>query len=258
MTQKTKKIGKHKKYLINKDSLWSIPLFFFILFFIVIFSIHSPSGTTAADAEVVKNTHFFAFYKVLFSTGIPLVLIGLLLNSSSGFSIDFYSKINSSYLFTNHWLTIFFKISIIVTGSILCALASFYMPDSNNQYSSMDYFIIFIDLFFTIGIVVQIINSVKCLIQNKEDYILIDDETLKWLDDKNKLVNEIKFSEIESCEKILEAKGKLVELIGIQLNTDKEEELKIDFESMSLIPQSEFIYDLIAKQISKNSSNENE
>ena len=115
----------YKYILIDKTSVWALLLIYFILFFLFIFLInYSPSSAGPVAATVAQNTPFFHVYKVLLSTGIPLTLLGLTLNSSSIFPIDVYSKSNSSYLFKNHWHTIFFKIIIIVIGLILSFLFS--------------------------------------------------------------------------------------------------------------------------------------
>jgi len=251
MTNKSKKIGKNKKHLIDKDTVWGLPLTFFIIFFVFIFFInYSP-------AAVSQNSPFFADYKVLLSAGIPLILIGLLLISSSFFPIDTYSKSNSSYLFTNHWHTNFFKVIIIVIGLILSFLSYIFEPESKIPYTFWDYVLTVIGIFFILGIAIKIINSVRSLIQNKRDYILIDDDKIEWFDDKNKSAKEIKFSDIKSCKTILEkTEEKYPEIIGILFNSGKENELKIDFESMSLTPQSKFIYDIISKKNPENTPKE--
>lgn len=257
MTNKSKKIGKNKKHLIDKDAVWGLPLIFFIIFFVFIFLInYSPSSTGPAAAEVSKNSPFFADYKVLLSAGIPLILIGLLLFSSSVLPIDTYSKSNSSYLFTNHWHTNFFKVIIIFIGLILSFLSYIFEPESKIPYTFWDYVLTVIGIFFILGIAIQIINSVRSLIQNKGDYILIDDEKIEWFDDKNKCTKEIKFSDIKSCKTILEKTEKSPEIIGILFNSGIENELKIDFESMSLTPQSKFIYDIISKKNPENTPKE--
>jgi len=257
MTNKSKKNGMYKKHLIDKDAVWGLPLIFFIIFILFIFIInYSPSSTGPAAAAVAQNTPFFSVYKVLLSAGIPLILIGLLLISSSAFPIDTYSKSNSSYLFTNHWSTTFFKVIVIVIGLILWILSSIFEPESKIPYTFWDYVLTVIGLFFIIGITIQIINSVRSLIQNKGDYILIDDYKIEWFDDKNKSVKEIKFSDIKSCKQILEETDKSPEIIGILFNSGIENELKIDFESMSLIPQSKFIHDIISKKNPENTTKE--
>jgi hypothetical protein len=257
MTNKSKIIGKNKKHLIDKDAVWGLPLIFFIMFFVFIFLInynHSSMGPSAA--AVAQNTPFFSVYKVLLSAGISLILIGFLLISRSVLPIDTYSKSNSSYLFTNHWHTTFFKVIIIVIGLILSILSYIFEPESKIPYTFWDSVLTVIGIFFIIGIAIQIINSVRSIIQNKGDYILIDDYKIEWFDDKNKAVKEIKISDIKSCKQILEETEKSPEIIGILFNSGKENELKIDFESMSLIPQSEFIYDIISKKNPENTTKE--
>ncbi len=256
MTKKLIEIEKSKKHLIDKASLWGVPLVFFILFFVFLFLINYSASAGPSATAVAQNTSFFALYKVLLSAGVPLILTGLILNSSSVLPIDFYLKSNSSYLFTNHWLTILFKIIIIVVGLILWLLSSISEPESKIPYSFWDYVLVAIGILFILGIAIQIINSIKNLIQNKEDYILIDEESLKWFDNKNESVNEIKFSEIKSCAKIFEETEKSPEIIGILFNSGMENEFKIEFESMSLIPQGKFIYDLISKKISNKTTEE--
>jgi hypothetical protein len=242
----------YKYILIDKTSVWALLLIYFISFFLFIFLInYSPSSVGPVAATVAQNTPFFHVYKVLLSTGIPLTLLGLTLNSSSIFPIDVYSKSNSSYLFKNHWHTIFFKIIIIVIGLILSFLSHIFEPESKILYTFSDYVSIFIGLFFTVGIFLQIISSIKSLIQNKEDYIYIDDERIEWFDDKNQSVYEIKLSEIKTCEKLLEKTEKSPEIIGLSFTTNMGNELKIDFENLSLIPQSKFIFDLISQKLSK-------
>ena len=254
MTNNSKKIGKNKKYLIDKNAVWGLPLSFFFIFFVFIFIINYSTGPSAV--AVAKNTPFFAVYKVLLSLGIPLILIGSLLISSSVFSIDTYSKTNSSYLFANHWHTSFFKVLIIVIGLILSFLSHIFMPEIRIPYTFWDYVLIVIGLSFILAIAIQIINSVRGLIQNKGDYILIDDDKIEWFDDKNKSTNEIKYSDIKSCNPILEETEESPEIIGILFNSGKENELKIDFESMSLTPQSKFIYDIISKKNLDDTNNE--
>lgn len=257
MTNKSNKIGKNKKYLIDKTAVWGLPLIFFIIFFLFIFLINYFTGPSAA--AVAKNTPFFAVYKVLLSLGIPLILIGSLLISSSVFPIDTYSKINSSYLFANHWHTSFFKVLIIVIGLILSFLSHIFTPEIRIPYTSYtfwDYVLIVIGILFILGIAIQIINSVRSLIQNKGDYILIDDDKIEWFDDKNNCAKEIKFSDIKSCKPILEETDESPEIIGILFNSGIENELKIDFESMSLTPQSKFIYDIISKKNPENINKE--
>ena len=256
MTNKSKKIGKNKKHLIDKDTVWELPLSFFIIFFVFIFFINY-SSTGQAAAAVSQNSPFFADYKVLISAGITLILIGLLLISSSFLPIDTYSKSNSSYLFTNHWHTNFFKVIIIVIGLILSFLSYIFEPESKIPYTFLDYVLTVIGIFIILCYAIRIINSVRSLIQNKGDYILIDDDKIEWFDDKNKCAKEIKFSDIKSCKTILEkTEEKYPEIIGILFNSGKENELKIDFESMSLTPQSKFIYDIISKKNPENTPKE--
>jgi len=132
---------------------------------------------------------------------------------SSIFSIDTYSKSNSSYLFTNHWHTIFFKVIIIVIGLILWILSSIFQPESKIPYTFLDYFLAVIGIFFLIGLAMQIINFFSSFIQNKEDYILIDDCKIEWFDDKNKCIKEIKFSDIKSCKPILEGRDRVIGIL---------------------------------------------
>lgn len=254
MTNKSKKIGKNKKHLIDKDTVWGLPLSFFIIFFVFIFFINY-SSTGQAAAAVSQNSPFFADYKVLISAGITLILIGLLLISSSFLPIDTYSKSNSSYLFTNHWHTNFFKVIIIVIGLILSFLSYIFEPESKIPYTFLDYVLTVIGIFIILCYAIRIINSVRSLIQNKGDYILIDDDKIEWFDDKNKCAKEIKFSDIKSCKTIGENENE-PEIIGILFNSGKENELKIDFESMSLTPQSKFIYDIISKKNPENTPKE--
>lgn len=249
MTKKIKEFEKAKKYLIDKDSLWGLPLVFFILFFVFLFLINYSASAGPSATQVAQNTSFFALYKILLSAGIPLILMGLILSSSSVLPIDIYLKNDSSYLFTNHWLTVSCKIILIVIGMILWLLSSLFEPESKISYSFWDYVIVVIGLLFIAGIVLQIIISIKSLIQNKEDYILIEKERLEWFDNKNESIKEFKFGEIKSYSKILEETDKSPELTGILFNSGLEDEFKIEFESMSLIPQSKFIYDLISKKI---------
>jgi hypothetical protein len=254
-----KENNKHiyKNHLIDKSSVWGLPVIYSILFFLFIFLInYSPSSAGPAAAAVAQNTPFFHMYKVLLSTGIPLTLLGLILNSSSIFPIDVYSKSNSSYLFKNHWHTIFFKIIIMVIGLILCFLSYIFEPESKTPFTFSDYVLIFIGLFFIIGILLQILSSIKSLIQNKEDYIFINDDRMEWFDDKNQSVHEIKLSEIKTCEKLLEETEKYPDIIGLSFTTSMGNQLKIDFESMSLIPQSKFIFELISQKISKKTIHE--
>jgi hypothetical protein len=256
MTKKLIDLKKAKKQLVDKDSLWGLPLVFFILFFVFLFLINYSASAGPSATAVAQKTSFFALYKVLLSSGVPLVLTGLILSSSSVFPIDFYLKSNSSYLFTNHWLTILFKIIIILIGLILWLLSSLFEPESNIPYSFWDYVLVAIGILFILGIAIQIIYSIKSLIQNKEDYILIDEESLEWFDNKNESVKKIKFSEIKSFTKILEETEKSPEITGIQFNSGMENEFKIEFESMSLIPQSKFIYNIISKKISNKTPEE--
>lgn len=242
----------YTKHLIDKSSLWGLPVIYSILFFLFIFLInYSTSSVGPAAAAVAQNTPFFHVYKVLLSAGIPLTLIGLILNSSSVLPIDLYSKNNSSYLFKNHLQTIVFKIMIIVVGLILWFLSSIFEPESKTPYTFSDYVLIFIGLVFILGILSQITLSIKSLIQNKKDYIFIDDDRIEWFDDKNQSAHDIKISEIKTCEKLLEKTEKSPEIIGLSFTTIMGNELKIDFESMSLIPQGKFIFDLISQKISK-------
>ena len=95
--------------------------------------------------------------------------------------------------------------------------------------------------------------GIKNLIQNRGDYVLIENEKLEWFDDKNNAVNEIKFSEIKSYKKISEDTSESPEIIGILIVSNLDKELKIDFESMSLIPQSEFILKVISEKIPQTS-----
>jgi len=122
-------------------------------------------------------------------------------------------------------------------------------PESKTALSFWDYLLICIGLLFIIGIAFQIFNSIKNLIQNRGDYVLIENEKLEWFDDKNNAVNEIKFSEIKSYKKILEDTSESPEITGFLIVSNLEKELKIDFESMSLIPQSEFILKVISEKI---------
>lgn len=254
MSIKSKTNDKYKSHLIDKHIFWGLPLIFFIIFFVFIFSInYSTSSIGPSGAEVAQSTPFYALYKVLLSSGIPLVLIGLLLSSTSVLSIDIYEKNKSSYLFTNHTLTIILKIIIIIIGLILCILSSMFEPESKTPLSFWDYLLICIGILFIVGIALQIFNSIKNLIQNRGDYVLIENEKLEWFDDKNNAVNEIKFSEIKSYKKISEDTSESPEIIGILIVSNLDKELKIDFESMSLIPQSEFILKVISEKIPQTS-----
>jgi hypothetical protein len=245
----------YKKHLIDKSSVWSLPIIYSMLFFSVIFILNYSTSTGGpAAAAVAQNTPFFHVYKVLLSAGITLIIIGLFLNSSSVFTIDFYSKSKSSYLFKNHFQAILFKIMINVMGLILLFLSFIFEPESKTPYTISDYILTFIGLIFILGILSKIKLSIKSIIQNKKDYIFIDDDRIEWFDDKNQSVHDIKISEIKRCEKLLEKTKKSPEIIGLSFSTIMGDELKIDFESMSLIPQSKFIFDLISRKISKNNN----
>lgn len=249
MTNKRKKNENYKKHLIDKNAVWGLPLIFFIMFFLFILLInYSSSSGGPSAASVAQNTPFFSLYKVLLSAGISMILNGMLLFSSTTLPIDTYSKSNSSYLFTNDWQTIYFKVIFIVIGLILWILSFIFSPESKIPYTFLDYVYIVIGIFFIIVIANNIINSVRILIQNRGDYILIDDYKIEWFDDKNKSFKEIKFSDIKSCEQILEETKKFPNIIGILFNSGMESELRIDFESMSLTPQSKFIYDILSKK----------
>lgn len=238
-----------KNLLLNKDAIRLLPFIIFIEFFVIILLInYSPSSTGPSASAAAQNTQFFAIYKVLLSAGFSLTLTGGLLNSTSALPMYTYSKSNSSYLFTNHWLTTAFKIIVISIGLTLCVLSFIYEPESESPCTFWEYVLAVLGVFFITGIAIQIINSVRGLIQNRGDYIFIDDDKVEWYDDKYKSAKEIKFSDIKSCERILEKTKKYPEIIGILFNFGKEDELKIDFESMSFIPQSKHIYEIIWKK----------
>jgi hypothetical protein len=239
---KHKTNDKYKSHLIDKQIFWSLPFSFFVCFLIVILSINQSTSIGSSGAAVVQSTAFFALYKVILSSGISLLFITFGLNYTNGFTIDIYEKNNSSYLFTNHTFIIIIKIIIIIIGLILCVLSSMFKPESKTLLSFWDYFFICIGILF-------IMSLIKNLIQNRGDYVLIENEKLAWFDDKNNAVNEIKFSEIKSYKKILEDTSESPEITGFLIVSNLEKELKIDFESMSLIPQSEFILKVISEKI---------
>ncbi len=233
---------KYKSHLIDKNIFWGLPFTFFAFFLIVILSINQSTSIDSSGAEVVQNTAFFALYKVLLSSGFSMLLIGFVLNSTSVLPIDIYEKNNSSYLFTNHTFIIIIKIIIIIIGLILFVLSSMFEPGSKTPLSFWDFFFISICILFTM-------YFIKKLIQNRGDYVLIENEKLAWFDDKNNAVNEIKFSEIKSYKKILENTSRSPQIVGILIVSTFEKELKIDFGNMSLIPQSGFIFNVILEKI---------
>ena len=249
------KIGRYKRILIERNSYWAILICVTIDFFSVLLSVNYPTSGTPAAMEIAMNTPFFSAYKVYLSIGFSLSLAGLIINTSSIIPIDFYFRNKYSFVFSNHWYTIFFKISVLVLGLFFCVLSTFFLePDNDNPIGFAEYFYIAFGGIFILALVFQMVNSVLKLIRNRKDYVRIDSEKIAWFDDQNKSVLEVKFSEMKSIEKIWENTTKSPEIIGLQIISNSEEEFKIDFDSMSLLPQGKFISEVISQIITTSAN----
>jgi hypothetical protein len=143
---------------------------------------------------------------------------------------------------------------MLVLGLFFCVLSTFFEPDNDNPIEFAEYFYIAVGGIFVLGFVFQMVHSIIKLIQNRKDYVMIDSEKIAWFDDKNKAVLEVKFSEIKSIKKIWEDTTKSPEIIGLQIISNSVEEFKIDFDSMSLLPQGKFMCDLILERIAASAS----
>ena len=248
METKVNELDRYRKFLINKNSIFNLLLLFLVIFSIMIFQLNFLN--LGQSAEVARSTPFFANYKIFLSLGLSFVLIGGIIRSS--FSIDIYLKNNSSYYFKNFWYSIFIKIAIILIGASFIFLYVLYYPNPGSPLSISNYIENFIGVIMFFIFIAMFIIDVKTLIQNKGDYILIDSVKLIWFDDKNKSTKEIRIMDIKSCEKVLEVGKKAPKILGILLNSGHDNESKIDFKSMSLIPQSKFIFDCICEKIKES------
>jgi hypothetical protein len=244
METKVNKLDRYKKFFIDKNSIFILLFFFLIIFSIVIFQINFLS---LGQSEAARNTSFFAIHKVFISLGLSFLIIGSFIRSF--LSIDIYLKSDSSYLFKNFWYSIFIKIILILVGALFIFLYVIFYPTSEFPFSLSEYFENFIGVIIFIVFLYMVITDIKTLFQNKGDYILIDEIKLTWFDDKNNLTKEIKIMDIKSCEKILGGSEKAPKILGVLLNSGLDNESKIDFKSMSFIPQSKFIYNIISGKV---------
>ena len=228
---KNKKLDNYRFYIIDKRSFLYLPIYFFILFFVFILLVNYVYWD--------KSTTFFAPFKIFFSSGISLGLIGGMLINSNLSSVDVFLKNNSSYLFTNHWSTSIIKLLFTSIGSILLILFYIFQPEEILLKSFWDYFTFCVSIFFGFGLIVAIISPIWELIQNKGDYILIENDHIEWFDDKNNETFELKFSEIKSMENREDI---------LKIKVFSKNELVIDFKSMSLLPQMDFIIKKISEK----------
>ena len=228
---KNKKLDNYRFYIIDKRSFLHLPIYFFILFFVFILLVNYVYWD--------KSTTFFAPFKIFFSSGISLGLIGGMLINSKVTSVDVFLKNNSSCLFTNHWSTNIIKLLFTSIGLILLILFYIFQPEEILLKSFWDYFTFCVSIFFGFGLIVAIISPIWELIQNKGDYILIENDHIEWFDDKNNETFELKFSEIKSMEN----RENILKIKDFSKN-----ELVIDFKSMSLLPQSDFIIKKISEK----------
>ena len=248
MKTKVNKLDRYRKFLINKNSILSLFLLFLLFFSIVIFQLNFLS---LGQSEAARNTSFFSIHKIFISLGLSFLGIGSFIRSF--YSIDIYLKSNSSYLFKNFWYSIFIKIVTILIGATFIFLYAFFYPNSGGPFSFSNYIEIFIGVILFFVFIVMFIIDIKTLIQNKGDYILIDSVKLSWFDDTNKFTKEIKIMDIKSCEKILRVRKNAHKVLGVLLNSGLDNESKIDFKSMSFIPQSKFIFDIICQKVKESS-----
>jgi hypothetical protein len=234
---------KYKKQLIDKQTIWSLPLALIIMSLCFnLYFYYVGQGQT-------ENTPFFSKYTVCVCLGWSSALVGLMCFTSTAFIVDVYGKSKDSYLFKHYHVVLLFKIFITILGLILIALGEFNSPQVNVAYKFDDYLNMGFALLFTIAILYQIYISIGNQIRNRNDFVLIDTENLKWYDDDTKSIFQLAFNEIVSIAKIYEKTDKYPEVIGLSITTNNSGELKVNFENMSLVPQGKFICDLLAKKV---------
>lgn len=236
---------KYKKQLIDKQIIWSLPLSLSVMFL----SFNLYVYYFGQDNTETINTPFFSKDTVYVCLGWATALIGLMSFTSTAFILDVYGKSKDSYLFKHYQVVLLFKIFITFFGLTLIALGEFNSPHVDRTYELDDYLTMVLAFLFAIAIVYQIYISIRNQIKNRNDFVLIETASMKWFDDHSKSIFELPFSEIESVTRIYEVTDKYPEVIGLSITTNNFEELKINLENMSLVPQGKFICDVLAKKV---------
>jgi hypothetical protein len=169
--------------------------------------------------------------------------------------LDVYLKESDHVQFKNFVLVSFAKASITLVG-VVCFLTGMYLePETPYEEKNVGYYfrIIVVGL-FGLGLLSQIVTSIRNLYWNKGDFIQLSANTVKWYDNDFKVLKEFRIEDIRFFTKKLEGTDKSPSLEEIHLHLLNGAIENISLKTMSLIPQGEIIISEFKKVITEGES----
>ena len=189
------------------------------------------------DNQYLRDTSFFATFKILSSVGISMMLAVFFLESSLFFPIDVYLiKNEETYIFSHNYIVLFIKILFFISIFILFGFAMKFSPeDPTNENMKSTYQITFIiTIFLTILCCIWIIfKYVYNKISNRKDFLTISKDELNWFDNE---IGEKSITRLEVDSIILKEDKTGLNSIVISLNNKPEDTVIIELQNLRLVP----------------------
>ena len=194
---------------------------------------------------LILNTDFFDIYKVMISTGITIMMLGF--NIPKNYKSNGKSKIYGNFKEVN-LIRVFFALIGIILYSIGTMMGSIPFP-----------IFLFKGDFRIIILILFLILFLYMWISNRNDYLFISDEKIRFYDnDKGEfeiIKSEIKSIKLIKTKKILSFSNKVVyTLRKIIIKNISGENLLIDLTSMSITNNRELIENDIIERFSEKLS----
>ena len=208
------------------------------------------------DSASVNPTPFFSPYKILCSFGFMMSIIGIMLENSSICPIDVYA-INADYIeFKNFVIVSFVKAAITLAGVILFLAGLYLSPDTPVGQKDFGYYLSeIVGGFFMLGLLGQLIISVKNLYWNKGVFIHVSANTIKWYDNDVKVIKEFPIGDIRFFTRKFEDTDKSPSLEEIHIHLLNGAMESISLKTMSMIPQADMIISELKKVITEGEGN---
>lgn len=225
-----------KKRLIDPKKLYSTIGLFLVLGALVHFLFGFQPDPSA------EQTSPWTLHLVLYSMGFSLLILGVLSETTSLIGVDFYEGDENSVRFAHHRNVIRFKYTVFFIALVLLSLGVYLIPTSFSGASLTS----FQDIRLAAGIlaalilIVQIIRSYRRLVFNREDYLEIGTERIRWYDNEDGSVKILPASEIQSIRFIYESQAESPDVVAAEVNA-ADKNYRIEFRRMSLLPHGKKI-----------------
>ena len=138
-------------------------------------------------SSIDPNISFLSSFLLLQTFGVTMILASLLSFTMNVFPLNFYKTDGKKFLFSHNRLNIFIKIILVFFSVLFYTIGILIEPQSDliDNYYANDWSVWIVYIFgglFCFALIIGIISSIKNLIKNRNDFIYIDTELIKWFD----------------------------------------------------------------------------